>query len=154
MYIAIVSLTMLLLPACSIIVEHSVNTDVSIVSLIGRWFVFWGVGVRLGLAGLRQIIQPVFTARDIFKITGDEALPVIRELGFANVATGVVALTSIAMKTFVLPAAIAGGIFYAMAGLIHVTARGRSRNETIAMVSDFFVSAVLGLFTIATLAGY
>jgi len=154
MYIAVVALTMLFLPACSIIVEHNVNTDVSIVPLVGRWFVFWGVGVRLGLAGLRQIIQPGFTARDIFKITGNEALPVVRELGFANISTGVVALASVVMKTFVLPAAIVGGIFYAMAGFTHVTAHGQSRNEAIAMVSDFFVSAVLAVFAIATLAGY
>jgi hypothetical protein len=154
MYIAIVALTMLLLPACSIIIEHSVKTDVSIVSLVGRWFVFWGVGVRLGVAGLRQVTQPAFTTRDIFRITGDEALPVVRELGFANVSMGAVALASVAMKTFVLPAAIAGGIFYAMAAFIHVTAHGRSQNEVIAMLSDFLVSAVLALFVIATLAGY
>jgi hypothetical protein len=31
--------------------------------LVGKWFVFWAaVGVRLGLAGLRQILQPSFTA--------------------------------------------------------------------------------------------
>lgn len=34
------------------------------------------VGVRLGLAGARQLIQPAFTARQIFGATGDEALVV------------------------------------------------------------------------------
>jgi hypothetical protein len=143
---------MVVLPICSIILEHSLHPGVSISSLVGQWFVFWGVGVRLGLAGLRQVMQPGFTAREIFKIAGEEAWPVVRELGFANISIAVIALASAAMTTFVLPAAIAGGIFYAMAGFIHVMSQSRSRNEYIAMVSDFFMSAVLVIFVVATLA--
>jgi hypothetical protein len=33
--------------------------------LLGRWFVFWAVGVRLLTAGIRQIAQPRFTAETI-----------------------------------------------------------------------------------------
>jgi len=48
--------------------------DVGLILLIGRWFVFWGIGVRLGLAGMRQVLQPGFTVRESFKMRGDEAL--------------------------------------------------------------------------------
>ena len=71
--------------------------------LAGRWFVFWGVGVRLGLAGLRQFFQPGFTAKEIFHIGGDEALPLVRELGVANVATAAVGLLSLVFPSFTLP---------------------------------------------------
>ena len=74
---------------------------VAVVVLTGRWFAVWGVGVRLGPAGLRQIVQPRFTARNIFQMTNDEALPLVRELGVANVGTALVALLSIVAPSFV-----------------------------------------------------
>ena len=58
-------------------------------------------------AGLRQLLQPAFTAREIFHMATDEASPVIRELGVANLATALVALLSIVASGFVLPVAIA-----------------------------------------------
>jgi hypothetical protein len=66
MYILVVVFTMLVAPIASVIIEHAIFPTAPLLSLTGRWFVFWGVGVRLGLAGLRQIIQPRFTARNIF----------------------------------------------------------------------------------------
>ncbi len=152
MYIAIVVLTMLVLPVGSILVEHGLHPQLALLDLTGRWFVIWGVGVLLGLAGLRQFFQPAFTAREIFHIKGDEALPLVRELGVANLATGVVGLASLAAPSFVLPVAISSGIFYAVAGVRHVQERSRSLNETIAMVSDLFIAVVLAAFVVLTLS--
>jgi hypothetical protein len=150
-YIAIVALTMFLAPTASAVLEHLWNPSQPIVFLVGRWFVFWGVGVRLGLAGLRQFFQPGFTAKEIFHMQSDEALPLVRELGVANLATGVVGLLSLAMSTFTLPIAISAGIFYGVAGIRHVTERGRSLNETVAMASDLFLFMVLAIFVAASL---
>jgi hypothetical protein len=146
MYIAIVALTMFLMPAASIIIEHALNPSMSIIFLVGRWFVFWSVGVRLGLAGLRQFFQPAFTAREIFHMRSDEALPVVRELGAANFATAVVGLASLPVPTFVLPVSISAAIFYGVAGIRHLAERDRSLNENIAMVSDLFLFLVLAVF--------
>jgi hypothetical protein len=145
MYIAVVALTMLILPLTSIAVEHGVHPDIALVMLTGRWFVFWNVGVRLALAGLRQFFQPAFTAREIFHATSDEVLPFVRELGVANFASGLVALLSLWNASFLLPSAIYAAIFYGAAGVVHVTTHDRSRNETIAMVSDLFIAAVLAI---------
>jgi hypothetical protein len=150
MYIAIVALTMFLLPAASVILEHAWNPSAPIIYLVGRWFVFWGVGVRLGLAGLRQFLQPAFTAKEIFHMAGDEALPLVRELGVANIATGIVGLLSLAFPSFTLPIAISAGVFYGVAGITHVMARDRSLNETIAMASDLFLFVVLAVFVAAS----
>jgi hypothetical protein len=49
--------------------------------LAGKWYVFWGAGVRLAGAGIRQCLRPQFTAREIFSMKTDEALPIIREHG-------------------------------------------------------------------------
>jgi hypothetical protein len=67
MYIVVVALTMLILPLASIAIDLGFYPGASsVVFSIGRWFVFWGVGVRLFLAGTRQFLQPTFTAREIF----------------------------------------------------------------------------------------
>ena len=149
MYLAVVALTMFVLPIASIVIEHALNPATSLVFLAGRWFVFWGVGVRLGLAGLRQFFQPGFTAKEIFHIGGDEALPLVRELGAANVATAAMGLLSLAFPGFTLPVAISACIFFCVAGIRHAAERGRSRNENIAMVSDIFLSVVLAIYLIA-----
>ena len=149
MYIAIVALTMFLLPTASVLIQLAIHHDASIISLVGRGCVFWGVGVRLGLAGLRQFFQPAFTAKEIFHMSSDETLPLVRELGVANLATGLVGLLSLAIPSFILPVSISAGVFYGVAGVRHVVERGRSLNETVAMVSDLFLFAVLASFVIA-----
>jgi hypothetical protein len=149
MYLAVIALTMFVLPIASVVIEGAFNPAESLVLLAGRWFVFWGVGVRLGLAGLRQFFQPGFTAREIFHISGDAALPLVRELGVANVATAAVGLLSLVFPSFTLPVAISACIFYGGAGIRHAAGRDRSRNEDIAMVSDIFLSVVLAIYLIA-----
>jgi len=151
MYILVVGLTMLVLPVASIAIDAG-TTHAPLLWLIGKWFVFWAVGVRLLLAGIRQYFQPAFTSRDIMGIETPEVYVLVRELGGANVASGIVGLASLAMPGFVLPAAIGAGIFYAVAGLEHVRSGHRGRNEWIAMVSDFFAAAILLGFAIGTVS--
>jgi hypothetical protein len=64
----------------------------------------------------------------------------------ANFSASVVALVSLAIPSFVLPAAVSAAIFYAAAGVLHVAEPNRSRNENIAMVSDLGIAAVLIVF--------
>lgn len=142
MYYVIVAAFMLILPIASVIIETQHGALFS-VALIGRWFVFWGVGVRLLLAGLRQILQPRYTAETIFGIKDRDAHIVVRELGFANTAIGTIGVATFAAPDWTLPAAIAGGIFYGLAGLNHVRHSERNRIENVAMVSDLFIALVL-----------
>ncbi len=116
-----------------------------------KWFVFSGIGLRLGGAGIKQIIQPRFTAREIFKIQDDGVLPLVRELGFANVCFSAVALASLFVPTFRIPAAIAGGLYFGLAGLLHVTKSKESSEEIFAMVSDIFIFLVLGILMVISL---
>jgi hypothetical protein len=148
MYLLIVALTMLILPIGSVLLARYANPAAAWVDLIGLWFVFWGVGARLGLAGLRQILKPEFTARDIFGLTGDGAKVIVRELGFANLAIGIVGLLAWRFPAFVLPAAMYACIFYAA---MHVMKGAHGTNETVALVSDLFMALVLGGVTVAGL---
>src|SRR5271166_3794495 len=128
MYFAIVFCLMLAAPLGAI--AHSVlHSAAPVMSLIGRWFVFWAVGVRLALAGLRQYFDPRFTAEQIFDLHGDDALPLVRELGIANFAAGALGILSMLRPDFLLPSAIAAAIFYGLAGFRHAAQPRRNAKE-------------------------
>ena len=149
MYFLIVFLLMFLFPVVSIYADHSyVHTTVPLIALVGKWFVFWSAGVRLFAAGLRQFFQPRFTSEQIFGINSDEVLPLVRELGLANFATGVVGIASLAKPSFTLPMAIVAGIFYGMAGIRHLFGTDKTGNKNIAMVSDIFVFLVFAAYVV------
>lgn len=153
MYFATVLLLMLVLPVASIGIEHfAMQSAAPVMLLVGRWFVFWCAGVRLLLAGVRQLLQPRFTTEHIFGIKGDEALPLVRELGVANFSTGIVGVVSLARPDFVLPVAIAAALFYGIAGIRHAIDGARSRNRMIAMVSDLFAFVVLAAYVVFAVA--
>ena len=144
MYFAIVALLMFILPIASVFWDHAVSgAALPLFALVGKWFVFWSAGVRLILAGLRQFFQPQFTAKEIFGLKSDDALPIVRELGIANFATGVVGVIALAKPSFVLPVATSAAIFYGVAGVRHILAPERTTNESVAMASDLFVCLAL-----------
>jgi hypothetical protein len=146
-YATSVVLLMLVLPIGSICAEHFYfHSSLPLTLVAGKWFVFWSAGVRLFLAGLRQFFQPRFTAQEIFHIHSDRALVVVRELGAANLATGIVGMASLLKPGFVLPVAIIAGIFYGVAGIRHTVQTQRSTNENLAMISDLFIFLIFAAY--------
>jgi uncharacterized protein DUF6790 len=142
-YIVVVGL-MGVLPIVSVLIQHGLApTGLDWLHLIGRWFVFWGVGARLGLAGVKQLMTPEFTAKSIFEIEDPAAVKIVQELGFYNIALGLAALASIIRPDWVLPCALIGGLFYLMAGIQHLRNGERSLPENTAMISDLVIGIVL-----------
>jgi hypothetical protein len=111
-----------------------------------------GRGIRLLLAGLRQIIQPRYTAETILRIKDAGATLVVRELGFANTAIGSIGLGSIVFPAWVFPTGIVGTIFYGLAGINHATHKDRNTLENLAMTLDLFVAVVLLAFCLTVAA--
>jgi hypothetical protein len=149
MYTAIVVLLMIALPAGSIVADLLFFADgAPLMLLVGKWYVFWAAGWRLLLAGFKQISQPAFTAHEIFRMKTDEALPIVRELGFANASLGLLGVTSLWATSFALPVAIAGAIFYGSAGVQHFTRKDKSDNETLATATDLLAFAILGAYVL------
>jgi hypothetical protein len=149
MYLFMVLALMLVFPVASIIAETVFRDHgVMLWTVYGKWWVLWAVGVRLLMAGIRQIMQPRYTAEAIFGIKGEDVLPVVRELGFANAAIGFVGVGSSFFPHWVLPAAIVGMVFYGLAGINHLTHKRRNFNENVAMTSDIFVACVMLSFII------
>ena len=148
-YLAIVLLLMFVLPLLSIIIEWGIHKQPSsMMYLTGKWFLFWAVGVRLLSAGLKQAIQPSFTAREIFHIENEESFIVVRELGFANICLGAIGIISLFIPGWRMAAAFAGGLFFGIAGVGHLIKGAVSTNEWIALVSDVFIFLVMAAYLI------
>lgn len=149
MYFIIVILFLLVCPLASVAIEaFRFHETLTSLVLIGRWWTFWAVGVRLFLAGIRQVIQPRFTAEEIFGIHDPSALPIIREIGFGNLAMGALGICSIFRPDWVIPAAIVGSLYYGFAGLGHLPQKKKNAKEYTAMVSDWFVAGILAWFVL------
>ena len=118
----------------------------------GKWFVFWGIGIRLFTAGLKQALQPHFTAIDIFGITDTKSNVIVRELGFANISIGLLGILSLLNSTWIFPSAIAGGSFYALATLQHLLRKGKNTIEKVVTVSDLFMFLILFIYILGTLS--
>ena len=143
MYYVIVATLMFAFPLLSIGIETTAGRSALGAALIGKWFVFWSVGIRLFTAGARQVLQPEYTANVILGLESHESLLLVRELGFANLALGLVGISSLLFPLWRLPVALAGGVFFGLAGVNHVLQAHRNQLENVAMASDLFVSLIL-----------
>lgn len=151
MYISMVVGLMLILPMASIALDvFTQSPKVLSAAVLARWFVFWVVGVRLLVAGLRQIAQPRYTAETLLGVKDPDAILIVRELGFANTAIGSVGLCSVFLPAWNLPLAAIGAIFYGLAGINHAARMQKNKLEIVAMISDLYAAAMLLAVCIAT----
>jgi hypothetical protein len=137
---------MLVLPLLSVAAEAAWIPESDLLAVIGRWFVFWSVGVRLFLAWINQVFRPRFTAEGIFGIGDPAAHGLVREVGFGNLAMGTLGMLSLVVSGWVVPAAIVGGLFFGLAGLGHLVRKDRNVKEQVAFVSDLAMFALLAAF--------
>lgn len=137
---------MVVIPALSVLVEHFVAPGSDLVWLVAKWFVFWGVGIRLLTAGIRQVLRPGFTARSIFKIEDASADKLVTEIGLGNIATGLVATASLLLPAFTAPMGLTGGLYLGLAGLMHIGSSTRTAEENTALITDLIIG-VIGLGT-------
>jgi hypothetical protein len=103
------------------------------------------------IAVVRQIAQPEFTASEIFGINDSQVLPIVREVGFANLSMDLLEISSLLRSEWVVPSAIVGGMYYGLAGTGHVSQKNKNRKEYLAMFSDVFVFIVLLVFVLKSL---
>ncbi len=73
MYYAVVATFMFALPLLSIFVEAGTSHMAVGALLACKWFVFWAMGWRLLLAGIRQVVQPAYTAREILGLKDEKS---------------------------------------------------------------------------------
>lgn len=146
MHLIAILLFMAVLPLASIAIEALAFPGPPLFALVGKWFVFWGVGLRLITAGLKQVLDPSFTAQRIFKLADPAANRIVVEIGHGNLAMGAIAILSLAFPAWVAAAALAGCLFYLLAGLQHVRNTDRTGPENAALYSDLAMAAVLAIY--------
>ncbi len=145
-YFVSVLVLLLIAPLASLAIEAVVSSGVDTWASVGKWFTFWGCGVRLFLAGIMQVTRPQFTAASIFGIRDPAAGAIVREVGFGNLAIGTLGLASLMVPEWLIPAAIVGGLYYGLAGTGHVVRPERNAKEQFALATDFGIFAVLAAF--------
>ena len=145
-YLVVVSLLTFVFPLIGFFTEHLINNVDLTFSLFGKWFIFSAVGLRLFLAGIRQTITPAFTAQQIFHIDSPDVLPVIREVGFANLCFGLVGIISVCKPEWRIVSAFASGLYYGFAGLQHLIKKPAGINERFALWTDIIIFAVLAVY--------
>ena len=140
MYLYFILATLWVLPLIAIGMECRSQTG-PMPELVGKWFLFWGVGVRLSVAGLSQVLTPGFTAAMLHLETG--AHVVIQELGFTNLLLGGIALLSLCQPGYRI-LATGGAGFMGFAGFLHLSRLSpeTTTNETLALISDLWIFAV------------
>jgi hypothetical protein len=149
MYFVSIVLLLFVFPAGCVVAEAVwLHDSTNLAVLASKWFVFWAVGVRLFIAGIRQVLQPQFTAERIFDIKDHAAAAIVREIGFGNLSMGALGLASLFKSGWVVPAAIVGGLYYGLAGAGHLTRNNRNFNEQVALISDLLMFVLLGTFVV------
>ncbi|MFW2488713.1 DUF6790 family protein [Clostridium chromiireducens] len=128
-----------ILPTISIIINLMIRGDKFIVETIVKWVVFWGIGLRFFTCGLKQALQPRFTANDIFGSYDEKAYPIVRELGFANICTGLCGIVSLFNEKFRMAAIIIGGLYYLLALFQHLFRKQKNSTEVFVTITDLSI---------------
>lgn len=151
MYLVMVVGLMVVAPIVSIVVELLAVPGSDPVAVTGKWFLFWGAGVRLFTAGLSQIGRPQFTTQAILGEPNTTANQVVQELGFANLGLGLAATIGAWVPGWAAPVAIAPALFLLAAGIRHIIKPGKNTKELVATLSDLLVGLVLAAFFVWSL---
>jgi hypothetical protein len=149
-YIISVSVITFVLPLLCSIAQVLLSNDTEFsFELFGKWFIFYAVGVRIFLAGIKQVTDPAFTAKKIFHIEGTDSFPILRELGFANLCFGLIGIISLYMQEWRVVSAFGSGLYYGIAGVQHMFSKTGGANERFAMFTDIVIFILLFIYFVA-----
>ncbi|WP_223623148.1 DUF6790 family protein [Microbacterium sp. EST19A] len=149
-YFLLVIAQTVVLPVVSGIIElATVGGDPVLV--FGKWWVFWGIGTRLLVAGIAQMSGKGPTAQILGAAKPSvQETQLTRELGTANIGFGLAGLLAL-VPGWAAPVGVAGGVFLLIAGLMHVAKKGKNANESLATWTDLLVGVVAIVLLVSTL---
>jgi hypothetical protein len=149
-YIILVLAQTVVLPLVSGTIELLVGGGDPVL-VYGRWFLFWGVGTRLLVAGVSQIFRPGFTVQNILGEPNAGATQIAQELGFANLSIGVGAIVAAFVPGWAVPVAIIGGLFLGLAGFRHVAKKHPNVKEIVATWTDILLFLAMAAYVLVSL---
>lgn len=132
---------MFVIPAICVAIDYLKKQNQDVLYLFCKWFVFWAIGIRGITGGLMQALNPAYTAWLLQ--TGTDNYIIIRELGGANLAFGVLGVISIISHNYRKAAALSSAIFLLVASAIHISRLSIIElSEIMSLTGDLFVVAI------------
>ena len=137
------------LPIAAAALESRVDQLALTWPLYWKWFIFWGVGIRLFFKGVKLASTPQFTGLSLSSFKNRESYLLLLELGFANMALGSMAILSVINDQWRLIAAIAGAIYFGLADMLRLLKKPAGRHEGVALVYNVLVFVGLAAFMVS-----
>lgn len=150
-YIISVTVLTFILPVIGFLVEYFTTGATLTFGLFSKWFIFSAVGLRLFLAGIKQVKNPEFTAKQIFDLDNPDSFPILHELGFANICFGLVGIVSLLRPEWRIVSVFASGLYYGIAGVQHGLKKNSGINEKFALWTDLIIFILLLIYFIKTI---
>lgn len=97
--------------------EHKHDAAYNLWDILCKWFAFWCLGIAPITVALMQMFNPSYTA-NLLSISLTDFI-IIKELGYAQFAIGLLGLFSLKWKAYRQSAAIVYGVFILLAMLNH-----------------------------------
>ena len=149
-YFILVILQTIVLPIVSGVIELVVVGGDPVL-VFGKWWVFWGVGTRLLVAGVAQLSGKGPTSAILGATAPSiQETQLTRELGMANLTIGLAGLLAL-VPGWALPAGFAGGIYLLIAGIMHLPKKGKNPQESLATWTDLLVGVVVVVLAVYVL---
>jgi hypothetical protein len=126
-------MTMVAIPAFFTFIQA---TSHNFFIIFEKWFVFSSLGLRLLLAGIKQLTDPSFTLEKIFNIRHSASIPLVKEIGLHNFCLGFAGVLTLCISSLSLGVLFIGGLYLGMAGILHVIKKPQTYNERVATISD------------------
>jgi uncharacterized protein DUF6790 len=114
-----------------------------------KWFIFWGVGIRLFFKGIRLASTPQITGLSITSFKNRDSYLLLLELGFANMALGSMGILSVINDQWRLIAAIAGAIYFGLTDMLRLLKKTDGRHERVALIYNILVFSGLVAFMVS-----
>ena len=114
-----------------------------------KWFIFWGLGIRLFFKGVKLASTPQFTGLSLSSFKNRESYLLLLELGFANMALGSMGILSVINDQWRLIAAIGGAIYFGLSDMLRVIKKPGGRHELVALIYNIVVLVGLAGYLIS-----
>jgi hypothetical protein len=146
----LVFLNIIILPVLSIIINLIINYQKNITEkfyeVIGKWFIFWSLGIRLVIAGLMQLVNPAYT-NNLLQL-GLSDFIIIRELGLANLSIGLLCTISFIKKSLQGYVCLYMFIYFTGASILHILRIGSINfDEFITLITNVIL-VIIALYGI------
>ena len=92
------------------------NEKYSNLNIWYKWFLFWSIGIRLLLIGIKKVLFPLFYIKKVYKSYCNQP-NIIKDFGFSYISIGILGIISLFYDNWKFPTYITGSILYLLIGL-------------------------------------